>query len=129
MKTQLRILHLEDSPRDAELIETTLRNGDLECEFVVVDRKNAFLQALQDHKFDVILSDYGLSDYDGLSALEAALQAQPDVPFILISGTLGEEEAVESLKTGATDYILKSRLTRLVPAVRRALNDAKKRAE
>src|SRR5690349_5038661 len=129
MNAKLRILHLEDSPRDVELIHSTLEDGGLDCEFVVVDRKEAFETALAEKKFDVILSDYGLSDYDGLSALAAAQKNDPTVPFILVSGTLGEEEAVESLKTGATDYILKSRLTRLVPAVGRALEEAKKRAE
>src|SRR5215207_5614550 len=129
MKTPLRILHLEDSPHDAELIEFTLKNGNLDCAFIVVASKEDFVNALEEQRFDVILSDYGLSGYDGLSALEAARKAQPEVPFILISGTLGEDEAVESLKTGATDYILKSRLSRLVPAVRRALEDAEKRAQ
>jgi two-component system cell cycle sensor histidine kinase/response regulator CckA len=129
MKHPLKILHLEDSPHDAELIELALMNGDLHCEFKVVASKDDFIKALQEQKFDIILSDYGIAGYDGLAALEAAQKSQPQVPFILVSGTLGEEEAVESLKTGATDYILKSRLTRLVPAVRRALEEARKRAE
>jgi len=129
MNNRLRVLHLEDSPRDAELIRFTLEDGDFECDLVVVENKNDFTKQLSEGQFDVVLSDYGLADYDGLSALELVRKTKPEVPFILVSGTLGEEEAVESLKTGATDYILKSRLTRLVPAVRRALEDARKRAE
>jgi signal transduction histidine kinase len=129
MTTQLRVLHLEDSPRDAELIRSTLEDGDFECDLVVVENRIDFTKQLSEGQFDVILSDYGLADYDGLAALELVRKTKPEVPFILISGTLGEEEAVESLKTGATDYILKNRLTRLVPAVRRALEDARKRAE
>src|SRR5437867_1623098 len=129
MKKQLRILHLEDNTHDAELIRHTLASEGLECDFTLVQSKADFAAALGQGRYDVILSDFGLSGYDGLSALGLAQQAQPDVPFILVSGTLGEEQAVEGLKTGATDYVLKNRLSRLVPAVRRALHDSRKRAE
>ncbi len=129
MNSKLRVLHLEDSPRDAELIRSTLEDGDFACDLIVADSEQDFTRHLAEGQFDLILSDYGLAGYDGLSALELVRRTKPDIPFILVSGTLGEEEAVESLKTGATDYILKSRLTRLVPAVRRALEDARKRAE
>ncbi len=128
MNSKLRVLHLEDSPRDAELIRSTLEDGDLACDLIVVESELDFTRHLSQGQFDLILSDYGLAGYDGLSALELARRTKPEIPFILISGTLGEEEAVVSLKTGATDYILKNRLTRLVPAVRRALEDARKRA-
>src|SRR6185436_5456089 len=117
MKSRLRVLHLEDNPRDAELIRSSLESGGLECDFILTDSRSAFTKALAEDRFDVILSDYGLADYDGLSALELVQKTKPDIPFILVSGTLGEDEAVESLKNGATDYILKNRLTRLVPAV------------
>jgi signal transduction histidine kinase len=129
VKTRLRVLHLEDTPHDAELIRASLEDGGFECETTLVEDKDGFATALAQKQFDVILSDYGLRGYDGLTALELAQKTQPDVPFILVSGTLGEEQAVESFKTGATDYVLKSRLTRLTPAVRRALQDARKRAE
>jgi len=129
MKSRLRVLHLEDNPRDAELIRSSLESGGLECDFILTDSRSAFTKALAEDRFDVILSDYGLADYDGLSALELVQKTKPDIPFILVSGTLGEDEAVESLKNGATDYILKNRLTRLVPAVLRALEDARKKAE
>jgi signal transduction histidine kinase len=129
MKGRLRVLHLEDNPRDAELIRSTLEDGGFECDVVLVDSRSAFTKALTEGQFDIILSDFGLADYDGLSALELANKTHPDVPFILVSGTLGENEAVESLKSGATDYILKGRLIRLGPAVKRALDDTKKRAE
>ncbi len=129
MKTKLCVLHLEDNPRDAELIRSMLEAGEFECEILLVDKEAEFTRALAAGRFDVILSDYRLADYDGLSALARVRETLPEVPFILISGTLGEEEAVQSLKDGATDYILKSRLARLAPAVRRALEDACKRAE
>jgi DNA-binding NtrC family response regulator len=129
MKPRLRVLHLEDNSRDAELIRSTLEDGGFECDVVVVDNRKDFTTALTQGQFDIILSDFGLGDYDGLAALEFSRKTQPDVPFILVSGTLGEDEAVESLKSGATDYILKGRLIRLAPAVQRALDDAKKRAE
>src|ERR1051325_5238519 len=129
MKTPLRVLHLEDNPHDAELIRTILQREGFQCELVVVQTKNEFATMLAGERFDLILSDFGLTDYDGLSALALAQSTHPDVPFILISGTLGEEQAVESLKTGATDYVLKNRLSRLAPAVRRALLDSRKRAE
>src|SRR6266498_1586826 len=128
MKTPLRVLHLEDNPHDAELIRCMLQKEGFQCDLVVVQTKAEFATALAGQRFDLILSDFGLVDYDGLAALALAQSTQPDVPFILISGTLGEEQAVESLKTGATDYVLKNRLSRLVPAVRRALLDSRKRA-
>ncbi len=129
MKTPLRVLHLEDNPHDAELIRCMLEKEQFQCDLFVVQTKAEFATALSGQRFDLILSDFGLVDYDGLAALALAQSTQPDVPFILISGTLGEEQAVESLKTGATDYVLKNRLSRLVPAVRRALLDSRKRAE
>ncbi len=79
--------------------------------------------------FDLILTDYTLPSFDGLSALKIALEKCPDVPFIFVSGTLGEEVAIEALKIGATDYILKQRLSRIVPSVHRALREAKERGE
>ena len=129
MTTPVIILHLEDSPSDAELIRSTMEVENLNCHIIQVSSRETFEAALDRNRFDVILSDYGLPDYDGLTAMHFARERQPDVPFILLSGTLGEEVAVESLKTGATDYVLKERLHRLVPAVRRAVGEARERSE
>jgi PAS domain S-box-containing protein len=129
MDARWRILHLEDSPRDAELVEATLKTGGLDCEVIQVKNREEFEAACAQDRFDVILCDYSLPQYDGSSALGFARHKAPAVPFILLSGTLGEELAVESLKTGATDYILKDRLHRLVPAVRRAVREAQERNE
>jgi PAS domain S-box-containing protein len=129
MKTQLRVLHLEDNPRDAELIRSMFEGEGLACDFIVVDCREAFAASLASAPFDLILSDFSLPDYDGISALKLAREKQPDVPFILVSGTLGEEQAIDSLRSGATDYVLKQRPARLLPAVRRALQDAQERTE
>jgi PAS domain S-box-containing protein len=125
----LRVLHLEDNPEDAELIQAYLEQDGCGCQIKVAQGRTEFLQALKAERFDLILSDFSLPDYDGLTALRAAHAHCPGVPFILVSGTLGEEHAVESLKCGATDYILKNRLLRLPAAVRRALSDAEHHAQ
>lgn len=127
MKDTLRILHLEDSPRDAELVQSALELGGVRCDLTLVTGEADFRSSLRAVNFDLILSDYALKGYDGMSALELVRETNTDVPFIFVSGTLGEEAAVESLKTGATDYILKNRLTKLVPAVRRALEEVEQR--
>ena len=127
MNPLLLILHLEDSPRDAELVRDNLRKASVDCELRVACDRAEYEAALVQARFDLILSDYKLPNYDGLAALALAREKQPEVPFILISGTLGEEAAVDCLKRGATDYVLKHRLERLVPAVRRALQEAQER--
>jgi PAS domain S-box-containing protein len=123
----LRILHLEDDVRDAELARELLAADGLECEIVRVDTREAFLAALEAGGFDLVLADYALPAFDGIAAQQIALARDPDLPFIFLSGTFGEEVAIERLKAGATDYVLKSRLSRLVPAVRRALREAEER--
>src|SRR5215204_3507579 len=125
----LHILNLEDSPLDAELIHATLNDGGVECEILRVQTRADFVGALESGDFDLILADYSLPSFDGLSALEVAQEMSPEVPFILVSGALGEERAIEALKSGATDYVLKQRLERLVPAVQRALREAEERTE
>jgi PAS domain S-box-containing protein len=129
MSTPLRVLHLDDSPLDAQLVQSTLEAGGADCEVTHVKKREEFEAVLERERFDVILCDYVLPGYDGISALEFARKAAPGIPFILLSGSLGEELAVECLKTGATDYILKQRLSRLVSAVRRAVAEAAERAE
>jgi signal transduction histidine kinase len=94
-----------------------------------VETESGFRAALQQGGFDVILADYALPSFDGLSALKITLGQRPDLPFIFVSGTMGEEVAIEALKIGATDYVLKTRLSRLVPSVQRALREARERAE
>ena len=129
----LRILSLEDDPNDAELIRELLRSEDIACELQRVDTQEAFLAALGQGGIglgiDLILADYTLPSFDGLSALKLAKQVRPDVPFIFVSGTLGEEVAIEALRVGAADYVLKTRLSRLAPSVVRALRAATEIAE
>ncbi|TCL74889.1 PAS domain S-box protein [Rhizobium sp. BK251] len=128
MSASGRILLLEDDPDDARLIEDLLQADQLSSSIVCVQSRAEFVAALRDDDFDLILSDHSLPSFDGLSALSVALSIRPDLPFIFVSGTIGEEVAIDALKLGATDYVLKSRLSRLVPAVRRALREASDRA-
>lgn len=127
--TPIRILLLEDSALDAELLRAQLSRGGLAFETDLVDDRDAFVQALGAGGFDLILSDYSLPSFDGVTALALARDLAPDVPFIFVSGVLGEEFATEALKEGATDYVLKQRLGRLPSAVNRALAEARARAE
>jgi CheY-like chemotaxis protein len=129
MNSPLRILHLEDNPQDAELIQAMLEAEGIACQITRLDSEPDFSAALEHARFDLILTDYTLPSFDGLSALKIALEKCPDVPFLFVSGTLGEEVPIETLKIGATDYILKHRLSRLVPAVQRALRESHERAE
>ena len=123
MNNPVRILYLEDNPRDAELVQDKLQSG-LACALRVAGNRAEYEAALGQARFDLILSDYSLPDYDGMAALSLARVQQPEVPFILISGTLGEEQAVDCVLRGATDFVLKQHLDRLVPAVLRALSEA-----
>src|SRR5215510_5906430 len=129
MPSPLRILHLEDDPRDAELLQAMLETEGILCHVIRVETQVDFCAALEQGGFDLILADYTLPSFDGLSALKITLEKCPDVPFIFVSGTLGEEVAIEALQIGATDYVLKERLSRLVPSVHRALREAQERAE
>ncbi len=125
----LRILHLEDDPRDSELIQAALEIEGIMPHVTRVETQAEFFASLKQGGFDIILADYTLPAFDGLSALKIAQEKCPDVPFIFISGTLGEEVAIEALKFGATDYLLKERLSRIMPSVHRALREAKERGE
>jgi PAS domain S-box-containing protein len=124
-----RILLLEDDPGDAELIQELLEVNHSACEVIRAQTRFEFLTALENTEIDLILADYKLPSFDGLSALQLAQSARPDLPFIFVSGTLGEDTAIEALKIGATDYVLKTRLSRLVPSVQRALSEARERAD
>ncbi len=125
----LNILLLEDDPRDAELTQAKLSEAALNLKVVRVDRRESYLAQLNETRFDIILADYSLPSFDGVSALEIARAQQPDIPFIFVSGVIGEEKAIETLRLGATDYVLKHRLERLVPSVERALREAGERNE
>lgn len=125
MPNRIRILHLEDEPRDSELVEQTLVSEGLQIVLFRVDDEDAFLRALRSDGFDLILSDYSLPGFDGPRALALAKELRPDLPFLFVSGTMGEELAVESLKQGAMDYVLKGLLTRLPSSVDRAFKEMK----
>ena len=129
MTSPLRILLLEDDAHDAELIQELLETDDFVCEITRVQTRTDFVTSLENAEIDLILADYKLPSFDGLSALELARDARADLPFIFVSGSLGEEVAIEAVKIGATDYVVKSRLSRLVPSVQRALREAQERAE
>ena len=129
MNSPLHILHLEDDPDFAELVRTLLDQDDLNAELKRVAERGPFTAALDHEPFDIILSDFRLPDFTGLEALALVRKKFPDLPFILISGTIGEHAAIESLKAGATDYVLKQNPERLASAVRRAVQEAGERAK
>lgn len=125
----LNILLLEDSPLDAELIEAYLVDGGLDFSLLCVETRGNFVAALEKNCYDIILADYMLPGFNGLEALEIARASYPGLPFIFVSATLGEEVAIETLKNGATDYVVKRRLTRLVPSIVRALREVQERLD
>ncbi|HEU6449762.1 MAG TPA: response regulator [Verrucomicrobiae bacterium] len=128
MKTAARILVFEDNPADYQLLEETLKSNGLMLDFVHARTKDEFQAALQ-QKFDLIISDFSIPGYSGFAALDFSKRLQPETPFIFVSGSIGEECAVETLKYGATDYVLKDRLGRVSQAVERALREAKQQSE
>jgi len=125
----LRILHLEDDLYDAELIQATLESEGVVCDVTRADTEAEFSKCLEQQQFDLILADYTLPSFDGIAALRIAQQVSPDVPFIFVTGTLGEAVAIEALKLGATDYVFKTGLSRLVPSVHRALREAEEKVQ
>ncbi|WP_447979818.1 putative bifunctional diguanylate cyclase/phosphodiesterase [Candidatus Nitrospira bockiana] len=129
MGEPVRILHLEDNPRDSELVAAQLTAEGLDCEITRVETREDFAVAVEQRRFDLILSDFSLPSYDGRSALALVQQRAPDVPFVFFSGTIGEEAAIEALTSGATDYVLKHRPGRCLPVIVRALREARERAD
>ena len=119
----LRILHVEDLPYDAELVELTLRRSGLQFIAEQVDNEVAMRDSLERFKPDLVLSDYSLPGFDGMAALEIVRETDRALPFIFVSGMIGEDRAIAALKQGATDYVLKSNLSRLAPAVTRAVSE------
>jgi len=128
MDPSLRILHLEDDATDSVLVKETLEQGGLGCELTRVDTQSAFRAMLERGGFDLVLADHTLPSFDGISALRLATKRRPEMPFIFVSGTLDEEVAIESLKLGATDYVFKTKIARIVPSVQRALREAEERS-
>jgi signal transduction histidine kinase len=129
VKKDIHILMLEDNPTDAELSGHTLRRGGVRFTTTRVETEEDFVRELDENPPDLILSDYALPGFDGYAALDIAKRKAPNTPFIFVTGTMGEEVAIETLKSGATDYVLKHRLSRLVPSVHRALREAQERVE
>jgi diguanylate cyclase (GGDEF)-like protein len=129
MKTQLKLVVVEDSVADAELLARHLAKAGLDCAINRVQTEPAFIDALHRDRPDLILSDFSLPNFSGLRALDLAVIHAPDIPFIYVSGTIGEERAIDALRRGATDYVLKSNLSRLSSAIERALREAKLKAD
>jgi two-component system CheB/CheR fusion protein len=129
MTTPVRILHVEDDVADARLIQEHLRRSGIDAAITLVASREDFEGTLSDRPFDLVLCDYHLRGFDGLEALELVRKRSPQVPFILVTGALGDERAVELLRKGATDFVLKDRLARLAPAIQRALFDRNARKD
>ncbi|WP_236773915.1 MULTISPECIES: HWE histidine kinase domain-containing protein [Rhizobium/Agrobacterium group] len=124
-----KLLLLEDSSVDAELIEEQLSGISPPPVITRAVGRASFIEALENRQFDIILADFSLPDFDGMSALDIAMQTTPDTPFIFVSGVLGEDAAIDAFRRGATDYVLKQRLARLPSAVERALAEAREKQE
>src|ERR1700754_29878 len=129
MSEQIRVLHLEDSPMDADIIRRRLLEEHPGSDITWAQDREGFEKCLAGDRFDLILCDYNLQGYDGLAALRCAHELQPGVPVIMVTGTLDEDQAVDCVKASATDYVLKSRLQRLGPALKRALREAHEQRE
>ena len=129
MLNRLRVLNVEDNVNDAELNKAMISARWPDCQLRRVDNRDDFLAALDTGEFDLILSDYTMPGFSGMEALTLAQQRRPAIPFLFVSGTIGEDTAIEALKNGATDYVLKHRLMRLIPVVDRALREVAQRAE
>jgi signal transduction histidine kinase len=127
MKNPIKVLIIEDNPNDAKLEMDELLSGGLDIVFALIETRKAFREALNNETWDCIISDYSLPQFSGLDALEEVKKTGMDIPFILISGTIGEETAVAAMKAGAHDYIMKDNMNRLVPAFERELREAKLR--
>jgi len=127
MKQPLHVLHIEDSAEDCALIERLLSRDGMACEISRVETHRQVFDALQNDSIDIVLSDYKLPGFSGAQALEITQALRPEIPFVFVSGTIGEETAIQSLRCGATDYVLKSNLSRLAPTIRHALAEAEER--
>jgi len=129
MKTKLRILVVEDSDNDTHLLIREIKRHDYEVDYERVETAEAMESALLNSKWDLILCDYSLPQFDAPSALELLQNCEYDIPFIIVSGTIVEETAVTALRAGAHDFVVKGRLARLVPAIERELKEVQVRSE
>lgn len=125
----IKILILEHDPNDLELLLHMLKKSELDYSSVVVETKSKYEEALIDFRPEIILSDYSLPSFDGLNAYKIKSQVCPETPFIIVSGTIGEENAVDLIKDGITDYVLKEKMYQVVPKIKRALNEVRERKE
>ena len=123
----MKILHLEDNAEDAELVRELITEEWPDCEITCVSTRFAFVGELNLSRFDLILSDFALQSLNGLEALKLAKDRAPDTPFIFLSGTIGEDRAIEAVQSGAEDYVLKDRMKRLITAIARALRESDER--
>ncbi len=124
MNNRLKILHLEDNPFDAELIHNCIQNEWSNCEIKLVTKKDSFMNAIDNETFNLVLCDFRIPTFDsGFEVLEILKKKHWETPILFITGTIGEETAVNLMKEGATDYILKDKLVKLIPAIKRALNE------
>ena len=126
-QVSLRLLMIEDNPDDEALVLRAIRKGGFNIEHVRVENRDDLLTVLRNKDWDIVLSDYQMPEFNGLAALKIVKERSKDLPFIIVSGTIGEEVAVEAMRSGAQDYLMKDNLTRLVPAIRRELADADER--
>jgi signal transduction histidine kinase len=123
MNEKIKILHLEDSLKDSELIIAMIESGGIIHDYFLADNEKNYLRILEKENIDLILSDFSLPDYNGHEALKVAREKYSHIPFIFISGTIGEDAAISAMLNGASDYVLKNKLERLVPAIKRALHE------
>jgi len=128
MKKLLNILHVEDSQDDSELVEDLLSRAGFICDIKRIETRDELFDSLKNADYDLVLSDCTLPNFSGLEALKVAYFLKPEIPFIFVSGTIGEETAIQSLRNGATDYVLKDHLSKLIPAVCRAISEAEQRS-
>ena len=129
MVDALKVLIVEDLEDDAKLLALALRREGFDVHYERVDRPEEMRAALQQNDWDAIISDYQMPAFDGLAALELYQELNIDIPFIIVSGAIGEETAVKVMKAGAHDYLLKDKLARLGPAIRRELHETELRKE
>ncbi|MEX1014900.1 MAG: histidine kinase dimerization/phospho-acceptor domain-containing protein, partial [Candidatus Paceibacterota bacterium] len=129
MSNKLKALIIEDTEDDLQLLLMHLRNGGYEVEYKCIQTEDDYREALEKSNWEIILSDYSMPEFNGLKALQIIKNSEKDIPFILISGKIGEELAVKLMRAGAADYFIKGNLQRLIPSIEKELNDVKRRKQ